>query len=59
MMTLTCVDVEVSLREEMKSLTLSQLRKFAENMGVYVDASMSREEIEDECVFVEVYAFTH
>lgn len=55
----TCFDVERSLRQEMKTLSLSALRSFAKSMGVPVYTNMPRKEIEDECVNLELYAFVH
>jgi hypothetical protein len=51
--------IEMQLRTEMNTLSTAELKKFAADMGVDVQPGMTRVEIEDECIFVELYAFTH
>ena len=54
----TVAQVAADLRALMAKLTDTELEKFAENMGVD-PVGLIRTEIEEECVAVEQYTFTH
>lgn len=55
----TVKDVEESLRHELLGLPLKQLRKTAAEIGVRRAAFKSREELIEQCVILELYAYTH
>ncbi len=55
---MTVDQVAADLRKEMTKLTDAELERFAENMGVD-PVGLIRTEIEEECVALEQYTFTH
>lgn len=57
-MNTTCQTVEKVLREDMATMDMPTLHKFAtEVMGVEIQADMTRKDIEDDCVAVEQSCF--
>ena len=51
--------VEQDIKNEMNKLNDFQLRHFAQNMGVNIHNFKSRQTLEQECIRIELYAFTH
>lgn len=56
---MTCHQIEQQLRAEISGLSYADLIAVAVEMGVAVDHADTREEIIDNCVAAELYAFTH
>jgi len=56
---MTCNQIEQQLRAQVAKLTLDQLKRFAVAMGVDVLDEETREDIVNNCVAAEQYAFTH
>ncbi len=55
---MTVAQVEMEVREECKGQSAEQLAKALQNMG-QVTEGLSREQMVDKLVDLEVYAFTH
>jgi len=51
--------VEQLLRQERNQLSNNKLRKVATDMGVTRVTYKTREELIEQCVVLELYAFTH
>jgi len=51
--------VEQLLRQELNQLSNNKLRKVATDMGVTRVTYKTREELIEQCVVLELYAFTH
>jgi hypothetical protein len=55
---MTVADVARDLQSEMNALSLGELILFASDMGVN-SSDMARAEIEDACIALEQYTYTH
>ncbi len=55
---MTVNELAAKLQAEMSKLTFTELKVFATKMGVRC-IGLNRREIEDECLALEQYAFTH
>lgn len=52
-------EVEQALRNELAAMSMKQLRKTAAEIGVTRAAYKSREELIEQAITLELYAFTH
>lgn len=52
-------EVEQALRNELAGMSMKQLRKTAAEIGVTRAAYKSREELIEQAIILELYAFTH
>ena len=56
---MTTLQVQQSLQAEMDKLNDFCLRTFAQNMGVDIHKFKTRQQIEQECIRVELHAYVH
>jgi len=52
-------EVEQALRQELSEMSTNKLRKVAQDAGVTKVTYKTREELIEQCVVLELYAFTH
>jgi len=55
---MTVNELAAKLQADMTKLTFTELKVFATKMGVRT-VGLNRREIEDECLALEQYTFTH
>lgn len=57
----SCAEVELSLRNEMRDMSMEELKRFAFDIGVDHETvnESTREELESNCIAIEQYAFVH